>query len=235
MTTTLECTNIEIEQIRARIVINDVFTVETPYVKSFSVNKARASNVGTFSVSIEVPSNTQFGTPTGTSGRIKIYAGTKQNYISKGPIFTGIIRTMAPTPVVGKPNYFNISMSGNDIMYRLQNKKFSRRIPTNGPGLFVTIGGSVGTRPTSMVWSIDKKVRSGKHTYTKDSPDLDDKKEHNTITKLPERAAKDGEWYSNKGIEPVPEPTGGQGSGLTVHDHSVLNKGGPAFGTYAVS
>jgi hypothetical protein len=117
----ISCADIELEQIRARIVINDTLTVDTPFVKSFSVNKSRTSNISTFSANIEVPATANFGSPTGTSGRIQIYAGTKTNYITKGPIFTGRIKNIRPQPVPGKPNYFLVGISGADILEKIQN------------------------------------------------------------------------------------------------------------------
>lgn len=233
----LECTGIELEQIRARIVINDTLTVETPFVKSFSVNKSRSSNVGTFSASIEVPANSNFGSPTGSSGTIRIYAGTKLNYITKGPIFTGIIRRMSPQPIVGKPNYFLVSISGNDIMSKLENKKFSRRIATDGPGLFVTINGSAGPRPTTQTWSIDKRIRSGNSTFSGLKPDTSDREEHNSKNyyKDQSKGTGQGDWLSGKASEIIPEPIGtGGGTGLNVHDHSSMNRGGPSFGSYSI-
>lgn len=234
----MECTGIELEQIRARIVINDTVTIETPFVKNFSVNKSRSSNIGTFSASIEVAANTNFGSPLGGSGLVKIYAGTKDNYVNKGPIFTGIIRRMSPQPIIGKPNYFLISISGNDIMSKLQNKKFSRRIATDGPGLFVTVNGSAGPRPTTMTWSIDKRIRSGSSQFSGLKPDISDREEHNSLTKYNDhKGTGQGAWLSGRASEIVPEPigAGGGGTGLNVHDHSTMNKGGPAFGSYSVT
>lgn len=235
----LKCVGIELEQIRARLVINDSFTVETPFVKSFSVNKSRSSNVGTFSASIEVPANTNFGAPTGSSGLVKIYAGTKLNYITKGPIFTGIIRRMAPQPIVGKPNYFLISISGNDILSKLQNKKFSRRIATDGPGLFVTLNGSSGPRPTTQTWSIDKRIQSGASTFTSTKPDTSDREEHNSKIKYNDhKGTGQGAWLSGKASEVIPESGVGPGggTGLNIHDHSTMtNQGGPAFGVYSIT
>lgn len=231
----INCGNIELEQIRARVVINDSVIFETPDVLSFSVNKSRSSNIGTFSVTIEAPSNTSFGTPTGTNGRIQIFAGTKLSYLTKGPVFTGRIRSMRPQPTPGKPNYFTLSLQGDDIMAQLQNKRFSRRLPTDGPGLFVVITGVDGPQPTTLTWTIDKKTRSGTSTYTDLKPPTSNREEHNSKTYY--RDTKDGAWLSQFGDTPVPEPTGGQAGsgGLNVHDHSTLSKGGPAFGVYGVS
>jgi len=236
---TLDCTNIELEQIRARVVINDAasLTFETPDIKSFSINKSRSSNIGTFSANIELPAN--ISSSIGSSlGLIKFYAGTKQNYITKGPIFTGIIRRMSPQPVLGKPNYFLLSISGDDIMSKLQNKKYSRRISTEGPGLFCTINGATGPRPTSLVWSIDKRIGSGNHTFTSTKPDLDDRKEHNSHIYYDShgKGTGQGAWLSGKASEVIPEPVGaGAGGALIIHDHATVSRGGgPAFSTYSI-
>ena len=234
----LECTGIELEPIRARIVINDIVTIETPYVKSFSVNKSRSSNIGTFSASVEVEANTSFGSPEGGSGLIQIYAGTKTNYLTKGPIFTGIVRRMSPQPIIGKPNYFLMSISGDDIMSKLQNKKFSRRISTEGDGLFVTVNGSAGPRPTTMTWSIDKRIRSGSSQTSGLKPDTSDRDEHNSKTYFKDfgKGTGQGAWLAGKGAEIVPEQLGsGGGTGLNVHSHTDMNSGGPAFGVYSIS
>ena len=232
-----DCGSVELEPIRARVVINDALTIETPYVKSFSVNKSRTSNVGTFSISIEVPSNVSFGTPTGSGGKVQIFAGSKDNYISKGPIFTGKIRTLRPNPTPGKPNYFTISLSGDDALANLQNKKFSRRIPTDGPGLFVTITGAASSRPSSMTWSVDGRAgKAGGGSFTSSKPGLTDRKQHNSLTHHRDYNKGTSDWVNKGGVTPVPEPgSGSGGSGLNVHDHSTMSLGGPAFGVYSPS
>lgn len=237
MSLSTSCGGIELEPIRARIVINDTFTVETPYVKTISINKSRASNVGTFSASIEVPVNASFGTPTGSGGKIQIFAGTKDNYITKGPIFTGKIKSIHPSPTVGKPNYFTLSISGTDVLDRLQNKKFSRRIPSDGPGLFVTITGGASSRPSSMTWAIDGRAARGgsSGSFTNNKPDLTDRKEHNSLIHHRDYSKSSKDWVDRGGVELVPEPVGGQGGGLNVHDHSSQTTGGPAFGVYSPS
>lgn len=225
MASTISCTNVEIEKIRARVKIND-YIIETPYVKSISVNKSRSSNIGTFSATIELPVNVNIGT---TSGQVEIYAGTKNNYL-KRRIFTGVIRQVVANPCPGKPNYMLLNISGRDMMYKLENKKFSRRIKSDGPGVFVVIEGSRGARPSS-VWSIDKRIRSGSNKYTGDSPALYPK-EPNELIKGPSMAP--SHTWLGPLSEIVPEP-GKTAAGLNIHDHSSQNKGGPAFGSYSIS
>lgn len=225
----IDCTNIEIEQIRAQIRINNSYVVEPKNIRAFSVNKSRSSISATFSATIEIPSGASFGNST-SGGLIEIWAGTKDNYLKK-KIFTGVIRQVIPNPVPGKPNYMSISLSGNDILYKLENKKFSRRIKTDGPGLFVTIEGSKTKRPSS-IWAIDKRVGAGTHTYTNNTPSISDRKEHNTVTHAPDYSKTSRDMLGN-GIEPVPEPgRAGQGD-LIIHQHDSLSKGGPAFGVYS--
>lgn len=222
----INCTNIEVEKIRARVVIND-YIVETPYVKSFSINKSRTTNIGTFSCTLEIPANANIGY---SSGTIEIYAGTEANYMSLRR-FTGVIRQITPNPAPGKPNYMLLSISGRDIMYKLENKKFSRRIPSDGPGIFVTIEGSKSQRPSS-VWASDRRVKTGQVTYTNPTPDPG-RTEHNSLIKTSDYSKSTGDWMGRPS-EIVPEPGGGNGSGgLNIHDHSTINLGGPAFGTYS--
>jgi len=230
-----DCGAVELEPIRARIEINDTFIVETPDVKSISVNKSRGSNIGTFSATIEVKVDANFGSPTGSGGKIRIYAGTKDNYVTKGPIFTGKIRNIRPSPTPGKPNYYTLSLSGDDVMSTLQNKKFSRRIPTDGPGVFVTITGVVGQRPTSGVWAIDGRANAGSKTFTHNKPDLTDRKAHNSLVHHRDYNKSNRDWSHKGGVAPVPEPGSGSGGGLNVHDHSGMASGGPAFGVYSPS
>jgi len=230
-----DCGSVELEQIRARVEINDTFIVDTPDVKAISVNKSRGSNIGTFSVTMEVKVDANFGAPTGSGGKIRIYAGTKQNYLAV-PIFTGKIKSIRPTPTPGKPNYYTLSLAGDDILSNLQNKKFSRRLPTDGPGVFVTITGSAGSRPSSMTWAIDGRATSGSKTFSHTKPDLTDRKAHNSLTHHRDYNKYTKDWGQKGGITPVPEAgSPGGGGGLNVHDHSSMTSGGPAFGVYSPS
>jgi hypothetical protein len=228
----ISCTNIEIEQIRARVVINGTFIVETPYVKSFSVNRSRTSNIATFSASIEIPVTADLSFGSSNGGYIVIYAGTKENYLER-KIITGIIRQITPNPVPGKPNYFMISISGKDIMYKLENKKYSRRLETEGPGVFVTIESSKTQRP-SAGWSIDKRVRGGSNQYNSPSPSLYDRSAHNDLTKTRDFSQVPKNWNGPLS-EISPEPGRGGSGNLTVHSHDTLGRGGPAFGVYSIS
>ena len=210
-----DCLPIEIEQVRARIVINS-YVIETPFVKSFNITKSRTSLSNSFSATIEVPVNASFG---GLNGNIYIYAGTKQNYLNR-KIFTGTIRQVTANPSPGKPNYMLLNISGNDKMYKLENKRFSRRIPTDGPGVFVTITGSK-TQRTSGVWTIDKNIRTGKTTYTDKLPGLDSQKQG------------PGSTAGRKPTVVTTSPGKLGTSDLTVHGHDSNNTGGPSFGRFA--
>lgn len=208
-----DCLPISIEQIRARVVINS-YVIETPFVKSFNITKSRSSLSNSFSASIEVPVNTSFGS---LNGNIVIYAGTKENYLNRR-LFTGIIKQISANPSPGKPNYMLLNLSGNDILYKLENKKFSRRIPSDGPGVFVTIEGAKTQRP-SGVWTIDKTNRTGKTTTMSSSPDLD---------KGGDKAAE----REPAQITTNPGSIGTSGS-LNVHGHDDMNQGGPSFSRFA--
>jgi hypothetical protein len=136
------CLPITIEQIRARIKINS-YTIETPYVKSFNINQPRSSLCNTFTANVEIPSNADLGDV--GNGMIEIFSGTKENYLDRKR-FTGRIKQIGISPVFGKPNYMNLNISGTDILYKLENKVYSRRLPTE-EGVFATIEGSKGEGP----------------------------------------------------------------------------------------
>jgi hypothetical protein len=215
------CLPISIEQIRARIEIN-TYVIETPYVKSFNITQTRGSLKNSFSATVEIPGNASLGN---LNGNIVIYAGTKQNYLSRKR-FTGVINSVQATPSPGKPNYMLLNISGVDIMYKLENKKFSRRIPSEGLGVFVTIEGAKSQRP-SGVWSIDKTIRTGRSTFTSPTPDPSQKKEHNTLFKTEKNST-----VNRSSAEITAEP-GKIGGDLGVHSHDSMNTGGPSFGVFA--
>jgi hypothetical protein len=218
-----DCLPIVIEKIRARIVINN-YIVETPYVKSFNVTKSRASLTNTFSASIEIPINANLGDI--GNGYVAIFSGTKENYLNE-PIFTGVIKQTTINPLIGKPNYILLNFSGSDVTYKLENKRFSRRLQREGPGLFVTIEGSKGERPTA-IWSIDKPIKDGKNVYTATSPLPSDKGQHNTLRKVEENSSttvKSSEAISNNR---------NAGNTIPVHSHDSMNTGGSSFGRFAI-
>lgn len=111
---------IDLIHIRARIVCKETeLEIVTPYIQSFSVNKSRGS-ASNFNASLKVlGENLSFVT-----GEVAIYAGTQDNMPL---IFTGFIKKVVPSPVWDDPAYLMLNISGTDVLYRLDNKRFTRR------------------------------------------------------------------------------------------------------------
>lgn len=113
---------IDVINIRAKIVFKESeydLVIATPYIQSFSINKNRGAT-STFSASIKVAAEYL----SEISGEIEIYAGTVDNIHI---IFTGFIKRVVPSPVWDDPGYLMLNITGTDILYRLDNKRFTRR------------------------------------------------------------------------------------------------------------
>lgn len=115
---------ISLVKIRATVSIGSL-SVSTPYIQSFSVTKTR-NQVSTFSASLKVAIGEISGVNTG--GPVTIDAGTST---SKRRIFTGIIKTMTMTPCWENAKYVYLNISGVDILFLLENKKYTRRCRTS--------------------------------------------------------------------------------------------------------
>ena len=215
------CVGIELEKIRATVVLGGR-EVKTPFVQSFSVNKSRTRLPTTASVSVELQAGTTF-----IAGQdIEIRAGLKGK---EELIFTGQVQTLIVTPSADKAGYFVINLQAADKMIELENCRFSRRLRSEGFSAFVSIEGGPRNRPNKG-FSVDKRIRGGKHQYTSPTPSPSDS-EHSKLTKMPKRnSGKHGNY--NKTTDPTGSDTGA-GQGIGVHDHSTLSKGGPAFGVYS--
>jgi len=125
--------NISREEIRAEIDISGT-TFSTPDVKSFSVSKSRQSLSAQFSASIEV-SPDDFSE---VGGDVVIRAGLKGQLKT---IFTGIIRNASAKPSWEDAYKVVLNISGNDRMYILDDKKFSRRALNEGLAPWASITG----------------------------------------------------------------------------------------------
>jgi hypothetical protein len=110
-------------KVRAKITIGNSLTVETPYVLSFNVNKARGQ-ISTFDASLKVPGSNISRSIAGD--HIKIYAGSSSTYNSN-VIFSGIVRVIRITPCWDDPQYVFMNVSGEDILSTLRGKKYTRR------------------------------------------------------------------------------------------------------------
>jgi hypothetical protein len=120
--------------IRARIVVGDSLSVETPYILSFNVTKARGQ-LSSFSASIKISHQTVSGAITGAG--VVIYAGQGSSGLSK-KIYTGIIKSANITPCRDDPLYVIMNLTGTDVLSQLQGKKFTRRCRST-KGLWVGI------------------------------------------------------------------------------------------------
>jgi hypothetical protein len=111
---------IDLIHIRAKIVCKETeLEIVTPYIQSFSVNKSRGA-ASTFNASLKVLGEDL----SSVTGEVAIYAGTQDNMPL---IFTGFIKKVVPSPVWDDPAYLMLNVSGTDVLYRLDNKRFTRR------------------------------------------------------------------------------------------------------------
>ena len=112
---------IELIKVRARIIIGNSITVETPFIQSFNVRKARGQP-SSFDASLKVDhsviNNTQ------VAGPVVVEAGANGNL---NKIFTGIIKKATVSPCWDDPGYVMFNISGLDILSNLQGKKYTRR------------------------------------------------------------------------------------------------------------
>lgn len=130
--------SINMVKIRAKITIGNL-TVETPFIKRFTVNKTRGQ-ISTFSASLMVPAGSIAGSISGDNVKIKAGRDSANN-----TIFSGIVQQANITPVFEDPTYVLLNISGSDILSILRGKKYSRR--------------SVATESSWV--SIDSVVRQG--------------------------------------------------------------------------
>lgn len=129
---------IDLVKVRAKITIGNI-TVETPFIQSFSVRKARGQ-VASFDASLKIE-HTEIS-ESQVSGPITIEAGADG---SMPKIFTGIVKKATVSPCWDDPGYVILNISGTDIMGNLQGKKYTRRC-----------------RATKSTWvSINSVVREG--------------------------------------------------------------------------
>jgi hypothetical protein len=150
---------IDMVKVRAIIKIGNISAI-TPYqdsnyyILSFNVDKARGQ-ISSFSASLKIKSGSLSGRIVGDG--IEISAGRGQG-VEK--IFTGIVRTASISPCREDPGYVILNLSGNDILSRLQGKKYTRRCRST-KGAWFGIEGVA--RPG---------LRSGKLTFTAREPNV---------------------------------------------------------------
>lgn len=149
-------------KVRASVTLGDLVAV-TPsgnmasnnIIMSFNVDRARGQ-ISTFSASLKVLRNAVSGSIVGSDVVIRAGEDSPDNLI-----FTGICRTVNITPCRDDPIFVILSVSGNDVLSKLDGKKYTRRCRSTR-GTWVAIN-SV-TRPG---------LRSGKLAYTEHDPTLE--------------------------------------------------------------
>lgn len=109
---------IELVAIRASISVGSL-TVKTPYIQSFNVRKSRGV-ASTFDAVLKV----DLSNASSATGNITIRAGEGS---ASTLIFTGIVKKMHITPCWDDPHYCFLNLSGTDLFYLLEDKKYSRR------------------------------------------------------------------------------------------------------------
>ena len=147
-------------KVRAMIVIGNLRAGTPPlgyanHILSFSVERARG-RVSTFSASLKVKHQDVSGTIQGDS--IEIHAGTTGGMPL---IYTGIVKTANVGPCREDPGFVILNIGGEDVLSRLNGKKFSRRCRSS-KGVWTSIEGLV--RPG---------LRSGRFQYVPGEPWLE--------------------------------------------------------------
>lgn len=133
-----------IEMVRVRAIVdigNGNLVAGTPplgypnHILSFNVDKARGQ-ISSFSASLKVRRDEVSGGLLDDAS-ITINAGTESSY-SFNKIFTGAIKTATVTPNRDDPEYVILNISGNDVLSRLNGKKYTRRCRSS-KGVWVSI------------------------------------------------------------------------------------------------
>ncbi len=145
--------DLKLVPVRATVRVGGL-SVSTPFVTSFNVNRSRGQ-VSTFSATLKVHYS---HISNAVGGDITISAGPAG---AETKIFTGICRSSNVTPCRDDPAYVLLTISGNDILSELKNKKITRRCKSSA-ATWVEITGVV--RPG---------LKSGKLAYMKAEQNLE--------------------------------------------------------------
>ena len=113
------------QRVRAEVSFG-TYTVRTPDVISFSVNKRRGQPISTFSASVKV-SYTFVETGEVLHKKIVIKAGTPT---ANNTVFTGWIHEIVVSPIRSDASKVMLSISGKDILSVLEGQKITRRTKT---------------------------------------------------------------------------------------------------------
>ena len=182
---------IQMIKIRAEISIGSLYAGTPPlghpnHILSFNVDKTRGQ-ISTFSVSLKVKHGEVSANIVGDSIKISVGENTASNRI-----FTGMIRSANITPCRDDPLFVILNVSGNDVLSRLDGKKYTRRCRST-KGTWVAIN-SVN-RPG---------LRTGRMAYISSEPSVStggdvDKSDNVTVTRginwvdadIPDRSTKE--------------------------------------------
>lgn len=153
---------IEMVKIRAEVVLGDLIAV-TPsgnmrsnnIIMSFNVDRQRGQ-ISSFSASLKVMSDEVKGNILGSEVVISAGRDSPSNLL-----FTGICRSANITPCRDDPIFVILNVGGNDILSRLDGKKYTRRCRSTR-GTWVSINSI--TRPG---------LRAGKLAYTAMDPTIE--------------------------------------------------------------
>jgi hypothetical protein len=153
---------IEMVKIRASVALGNILAV-TPsgnmasdnIIMSFNVDRNRGQ-ISTFSASLKVKAGAVSGNILGSEVVIKAGRNSDSNLL-----FTGIARSANITPCRDDPIFIILNVSGNDVLSRLEGKKYTRRCRSTR-GTWVSINNV--TRPG---------LRTGKLAYTDMDPTIE--------------------------------------------------------------
>lgn len=217
------------EKIRAEFWMGTSLIAKTPYIVSFNVEKNRKSITDTFTIIIEILANVAFP----LRENVSIKAGTRGNLRE---IFTGKIEQTRAEPAFGKPSYKRMSISGRGVLSELEGKRFSRRLRTDGQGMFCLITQGPNNRPDAW-YSLDGTKNVGERQMILQSPSPT-KMMPGENSPLIIKDATQGQSAAGGEIGAMATEikSGGKpnnNDGLTIHTHESLDQGGPAYGVYS--
>lgn len=174
------------------------FYLETPYIKSLNVKRTRGQMSATFSATLKVKhSQLELNKTNMVGNKFEIWAGTINNEQSivqenKLPeifdengsryilslendaaanirkVFTGYVLKMNFNPCREDAEFVYLSVSGNDIFYILQDKKFTRRAKPSQLEMWGAITSVVRSR-ANFDTKFPEKLEENKPTTKKDS------------------------------------------------------------------
>lgn len=178
--------SIEMVKIRAHVELGNVVAV-TPsgnmasdnIIMSFNVNRQRGQ-ISTFSASLKIRNDQVTGNIIGSEVVIRAGRNAASNLI-----FTGICRSVNITPCRDDPIFVILNIGGNDILSRLDGKKYTRRCrSTRGtwvainsvtrPGLRTGKLAYIPLEPTIEPWGGDVERKNNvKQTRASNAPNVD--------------------------------------------------------------